>query len=229
MRSAWLIAAVVLACFAAAPAGAADECSGLRVCVPVAGPWVAVAQGGVEYELPCPRRGYIVGGTDARLASRDIDVSFRGETGSPVGPGVTTRAAALFTAIATGATPTSFRPFIGCIPTSGGGGRAQTRAAATPPGGLRPTHPLQTVVVRKVLTRGASVVRARCPAGLRLLGGAHAVAFRAETPPSSDVLAAVRAVRTLADGAVAVTVRVGGAAVAAHPEVQVRALCRSTP
>ena len=129
--------AAVLAGTAAAPAGAADECNGLRVCLPVSGPWVAVAQGGAEYELRCPRQGYIVAGTDARLASRDIDVSFRGETGSPVAPGVTTRAAVLFRAISTGTTPTSFRPFIGCIPTAaavavpdrGGGDSAGRRAA----------------------------------------------------------------------------------------------------
>ena len=56
----------------AGPAQAADECDGLMVCVPVAGPWVVVPTAAsfprpqVEYQLTCPR-GYIVGGTDARV------------------------------------------------------------------------------------------------------------------------------------------------------------------
>jgi hypothetical protein len=224
-----VIVAAVLAGTVTAPAVAADECNGLRVCLPVSGPWVAVAQGGAEYELRCPRRGYIVAGTDARLASRDIDVSFRGETGSPVGPGVTTHDAVLFHAISTATTATSFRPFIGCIPTRGGGSRSQTGVAAVPPGGLRPTRPLQTVVVTQSVSAGVSVVRARCRAGARLVGGAHAVAFRVESPPSSAVLAGVRARRTLAAGAVTVVVRITDAAAVARPVVQVRALCRSAP
>ena len=232
MRRLLLVAGIVVASLlagAASPAGAADECNGLRVCLPVSGPWVAVGRGGAEYELQCPRRGYVVAGTDARLAIRDIDVSIRGETGSPVGPGVTTRAAVLFRAIPTGDTPTSFRPFIGCVPVHGGGSRSQTGVAATPPGGLRPTRPLQTVVVTQRVPPGASAVQARCPSGARLIGGAHAVAFRVETPPSAAVLGGVRAQRTLADGAVLVTVQIDGAAVSANPEVQVRALCRSAP
>jgi hypothetical protein len=223
------LCAAVLVAATAAPARAADECNGLQVCLPVAGPWVAVARGGAEYELQCPRRGYVVGGTDVRLASREIDVSFHGRTGSPIGPGVTTRDGVLFSAIPTGATPTSFRPFVGCIPTRGGGGRSQTGVAApSPPGGLRPTRPLTTVVVTRSLAPGSSVVRARCPAGARLLGGAHAVAFRVEAPPSAAVLAGVHATRTITD-AVVVRVSVSGAAAGARPEVQVRALCRSAP
>jgi len=56
----------ILVVFAAAlvvalPAGAANECAGLRVCVPVAGPWVVVPASTsvprmhVEYQLSCPR------------------------------------------------------------------------------------------------------------------------------------------------------------------------------
>ena len=85
----------------AAPAGGANECDGLMVCIPVAGPWVVVpAATGVprervEYQLTCPR-GYIVGGTDARLSNRAIDVGFIGTTGSPVNPGITTSRSAVF-------------------------------------------------------------------------------------------------------------------------------------
>ena len=87
---------LALAALAAGPALGANECDGLRVCLPVAGPWVVVPAGGVDYELACPLAGYIIGGVDARVATRDVDVSFRGEPGSPVGPGVTTRRSAVF-------------------------------------------------------------------------------------------------------------------------------------
>ena len=54
------------------------------------------------WQLRCPLRGYIVAGIDARLTDRAIDVSIRGENGAPVGPGVTTGAEVLFTAVYTG-------------------------------------------------------------------------------------------------------------------------------
>ena len=40
---------------AAAPAGATNECRGLQVCVPVAGPWVLAAPGEVQFQLACPK------------------------------------------------------------------------------------------------------------------------------------------------------------------------------
>ena len=131
-----VLLATVTAVTVAHPAVAADECNGLRVCLPVAGPWVVVPPGGVDYELACPVEGYIVAGTDARVAARDIDVTFRGETGSPVGPGVTTQRSVVFQAARTrpDAGRSSFQPFIGCIPTRGGGGRALTSVSAAGPG-----------------------------------------------------------------------------------------------
>jgi hypothetical protein len=223
-----LAAALVSA--VAAPAGAADECRGLQVCLPVAGPWVVVPPAAaVEYELRCPLPGYIVAGVDVRLAEPEIDVSFRGETGSPVGAGVTTRRAVLFTARSTAPAPrrSAFRPFVGCIPTSGGGGRSQTAFAATPPGGLRPSRPLERVVVTRRVAEGASVVRARCPRGARLLGGSHAVAFRTAEPPPARVLAAVRVAQSVAGGVVVARVSVApGALQGTRAEVQLHALCR---
>ena len=88
-----------------APAGAADECRGLEVCLPVQGPWVVVPPSGVvHWDLRCPRRGYIVAGTDARVSDRGVDVWFRAETGSPVGPGRSSTGSAYFTARYAGAT-----------------------------------------------------------------------------------------------------------------------------
>ena len=124
-------------------ARAADECRGLQVCLPVAGPWVAIpapprgAISTVVWQMRCPLRNYIVAGIDARVSDRAIDVSIRGENGAPVVAWRDDRRDVLFTAVYTGGAPraTAFQPFIGCIPTSGGGGRGETavkRAAAFP-------------------------------------------------------------------------------------------------
>ncbi len=97
------IVAVAALAFGAGSAGAARECDGLQVCVPVAGPWVVVpASSGaprpqVEFQLSCPRR-YVVGGLDAELSHRAIDVTFLGRMGSPVNPGITTSRSAVFVA-----------------------------------------------------------------------------------------------------------------------------------
>ncbi len=227
-----LAAALAFAAATPAVATAADECRGLQVCLPVAGPWVVVPPSDrppVDYELPCPLPGYIVAGVDVRLADAEIDVSFRGETGSPVAPGVTTRRELLFTARSTASSPrpSSFRPFVGCVPTSGGGGRAQTAFTATPPGGLRPTRPLERVVVTRRVREGTSIVRARCPRGSRLLGAAHAVAFRTQTSPEGRMLTAVRVARSVAAGAVVARVSIAqGGLGGVRAELQLHAVCR---
>ena len=48
-----------------------------------------------EWHLTCPR-GYVVGGVDAVLSRREIDISFLGMIGSPVNPGITTSRAVTF-------------------------------------------------------------------------------------------------------------------------------------
>lgn len=219
------VGGLMLAALSAGTALAADECNGLRVCLPVTGPWVAVPPGGVDYELACPLAGYVIGGTDARVAARDVDVSFRGEPGSPVGPGVTTRRSAVFHAVRAlvGAGGTSFQPFIGCIPTSGGGGRALTGTAA-PAAGIKPTQPLRSVVVNTPVRSRFRTVRVACPAGSRLVGSTHAAAFRQPLPPSDTQLGAVRVQRAVVDGAVVARITTLPAA-GTRFEVQVRAVC----
>ncbi|MCY7302510.1 MAG: hypothetical protein LH654_05645 [Thermoleophilia bacterium] len=235
MRARRVIAALAVALFAASAgmgleaAGAADECKGLRVCLPVAGPWVVVPAGGVEYELACPLPGYVVAGTDARVATRDVDVIFRAETGSPVGPGVSTRRSVVFQAARTvpAAGPSSFRPFIGCIPTRGGGGRALTSMAARP-SGLKPGQPVRSIVVQRRVRSRAFAVRAACPSGSRLIGSTHAVAFTQKLAPSEAMLGAVAVRRVVSDRAVVARVTATAAA-GSRAEVQVRALCVRAP
>lgn len=222
--------AVALAAALALTAGtarAADECNGLQVCVPVEGPWVTVSSAGADWELACPLAGYIVGGTDARVATGDVDVSFRGEIGSPVGPGVTTKRSLVFHGLRTGGSGTSsFKPFIGCVPSQGGGGRALTglRASAI---GIKPKNPLFSVVVTASVIRHSQVVRAACPAPARLVGATHAVGFDQTTPPTARQRTAIRVRHTVVEGVVIARVTATDA-VGPLAKVQVRALCART-
>jgi len=237
VRAALVAAAAVAVALAAltgnAPARTvANECRGLPVCVPIAGPWVVVpARSGprpprVDYLLSCPR-GFIVAGTDALVADRATDVAIRGEPGSPVAPGVTVGRDVLFTAVHTGSarTPTSFRPFLGCVPASGGGGRSQT--VYTPRGlyAVHPTRPLVRQISVARLTGGpARTVVSRCSPGGRLLDGSNAVGFYTQREPSAALLGAVSVSQTIQERQVVARVRlaIGGAP---RSEIQVHALC----
>ena len=230
------IAALAACCagfFGATDARAANECRGLQVCLPVPGPWVAIpapARGGVStvvWQLQCPLRGYIVAGVDARVSDRAVDVSIRGENGSPVSPGVTTGRDVVFTAIYTGgaAKATAFQPFVGCIPTSGGGGRGETavkRASA-----FAPSKPIDRRVTRRRLVSGGSVrIVGRCPAGARLLGAEHAWAFRTDAEPGETLLSAVRVARTSSGRTVTATATLAPVVPQTLPvELQLHALC----
>ena len=48
-----------------------------------------------EFQLDCPKR-FIVGGLDAELSIRAIEIGFVGGLGSPVNPGITTTGSAVF-------------------------------------------------------------------------------------------------------------------------------------
>jgi hypothetical protein len=216
-----------------ADALAADECRGLQTCLPVPGPWVSIpapargAASTVVWQLRCPLRGYIVAGVDARVSDRTIDVSYRAENGAPVSPGVTTRREIVFTAVYTGGVPrrTSFQPFIGCVPTTGGGARGETavkRAAAFPP-----VNPIdRRVVTRRLVAGAATRVVGICPAGTRLLGAEHAVGFRVNDPPGSTLLDAVRTRQSVAGRRVTVTATLAPSVPPRLPvQLQVHALC----
>jgi hypothetical protein len=228
LRALSVLVVAAAALVVAAPAGGANECDGLMVCVPVAGPWVVVpASTGVprervEFQLDCPR-GYVVGGTDARVSLRSIDVGFIGTVGSPVNPGITTSRSAVFLGLYAGraanAAPT-FKPFIGCMPLAGGGSRVPTSVSQLRPG--RPvTRRVKTVRVRP----GTTSVAQRCSAGERLVGLSHAFGFYTRTPPSASLVGGVSgSQRRSGEG---VVVRVSGDAELAgvRAVVQVSALC----
>jgi hypothetical protein len=184
-----------------AQAEAADECRGLQTCLPVAGPWVEIpapakgqAASTAVWELRCPLRGYIVAGIDARVSDRGVDVSFRGESGSPVSAGVTTGASVLFAGTSTGPArrAVSFRPFIGCVPVSGGGGRAATAHVRTP-AAFPPDKPIERRVTTVRVRPGQSrSVRATCKPGERLVASDRSIAVARAREPEARILAGVK-------------------------------------
>jgi hypothetical protein len=221
-------AAVVAAlAFGAGSAGATRECDGLQVCVPVAGPWVVVPTSAgaprpqVEFQLSCPK-GYVVGGLDAELSHRAIDVSFLGRMGSPVNPGISTSRSAVFVAsyAGTAARRPTFRPHIGCMPAAGGGVRVPTSATAFPPGEPLVRH-VRTVRVRP----GSTTVVARCVGRERLIRAAHAFGFFMKRPPSASLVSSVSGSVVTTSRGVAVTVRGDAELGDVRAVVQVQAVC----
>jgi hypothetical protein len=201
-RLAVLAAAVALAGLAAGTAMATNECRGLQVCVPVAGPWVVAAPARVEYQLSCPKN-FIVAGLDAELTTRKIEVGFVGNLGSPVNPGITTTGAAVFLGrLAGAASGASFRPHIGCIPAAGGGQRAPTAYHPFPPG-----KPTTRQVVDLHVRPGATTRRASCARNERLVAATYALGFPGDTPPSVEEIAAVRVTQRSRGGVVVLTAR----------------------
>lgn len=227
-----LTTAAVLAAVAAAGAStgqATNECRGLQVCVRVAGPWVVVPAGvkaprpRVDFELSCPR-GFMIGGLDAELSDRAIDIDFLGKLGSPVNPGVTTARAALFRATYTGRTPRgpSFRPHLGCLPASGGGsGPVPRRQLAA----FSPGEPTIRRVRNVPLRPGAVRAVTSCAAGERLISAWHAIAFYTQSEPSQTLIQSVTASRSVQGRRVSVLARSTDGAQGVRGIVQVGAVC----
>jgi hypothetical protein len=232
-----LLAVALVTAAAALPARAAadaHECQGLMVCIPVAGPWVAVpAPTGAEvvatqYLLSCPR-GSVAAGTDALVSDRALDVSWLASLGAPIGPGVSSHDAIDYLGTYTGAArrPSGFQPYVGCVPAQGGGGRSTTAfhpfaARALPPGQplVRRTRTVQ------VSPTSPTTVTVGCNRGEHVIGGAHALAFPQKKQPPIEWLGDVRGTRRIIDGRVVVSATRGDAI---PPNVrvvlQVQALC----
>jgi len=224
-----LVAGAAALWIGAQSAHATNECRGLQVCVRVHGPWVAVPMGRttprprVDFQLSCPR-GFVVGGLDAELSTRAIDIGFLGALGSPVGPGVTTTRSALFGATYVGgsAAAPSFRPHLGCIPAAGGGtGPVPYRVTAAFPPGQPTIRRVRTVRLRPGNVRAV----AACGAGERLISGWHAVGFYSTSAPTASLVQAVTTSRTVRSGRVEVVARAATAIGAVRAVVQVGAVC----
>jgi hypothetical protein len=209
------------------PAQAADECDGLMVCVPVAGPWVVVPVASsvprprVEYQLTCPR-GHVVGGVDAELTDRAIDISFIGKLGSPVNPGITTSRSVVFVARYVGSTAAvaTFRPHIGCMPASGGGGIPTSVTAVVKPG--EPT--VRRVRAARVRPGRQTVARGCAPREL-LVDATHAIGFATRRPPSATAVGLVTARHAVRGSRVVATVAGNAELGTIRAVVQVQAVC----
>jgi len=231
VRRLLLLAALTAGALAGAPgAGAAtNECRSLPVCVPVAGPWVVVPteqtvpRPTVRFQLSCPE-GHVVGGLDAELTDRGIDLSFAARLGSPVNPGVSTERAALFSATYVGASSrvAVFRPRLGCIPAAGGGGRIRTALQALfPPG----TPAVRRVTNQRVQAGEQRTIARGCGPRERFVDGWHALTFRAGTPPVAAQIDALRASQRLRQNGITVTAEGGFALAAIRGIVQVGVVC----
>jgi hypothetical protein len=213
----------------ASSAAATNECRGLPVCVRVAGPWVVVPAAQttprprVDFQLSCPR-GYVIGGLDAELTDRAIDIDFLGKLGSPVNPGVTTARSALFRGTYTGNAPKapSFRPHLGCLPSAGGGsGPVPRRVLAAFSPGEPTTNRVRTVRLRPGLVRAV----ASCAGSEHLISAWHAVAFYTQSAPPQALIQSVSATRSVHGRRVEVRARSTATVQAVRAVVQVGAVC----
>jgi hypothetical protein len=223
-----LVATAVLA-LNVVSAQAADECRGLQVCIPVAGPWVVIpaptsASATATWQLVCPQG--IVGGVDARASEAAVAVEFPGLIGSPVNPGITTAQSLLFKGTYVGRVrrATSYRPFIGCIP--GGGGGPRTPMSFTRVSAVRPGKPI-TVRVTELPVAPGKLARATlaCQRGERLLSSAHSIGLFTNDAPTPAQLASLRVVRVRRGGKVLVSATRRGLAAGVRAVVQVQAEC----
>jgi hypothetical protein len=227
VRCGAVFATLAAALVAATPVGATNECNGLMVCVPIAGPWVvvptstSVPRREVEYQLTCPR-GHVAAGLDAELSRRAIDVGFRGRLGSPVNPGISTLRSVVFVASFVGrsADTATFRPRVGCMPASGGSGGIPTSVTTFPPGEAT-IRRVRTVRVRP----GTATVVQRCRASERLVSAEHALGFFTRRPPDAGLVSSVSGSRVVRDGRVRVTVRGDAELGNVRVVVQVQAVC----
>lgn len=222
MRLALAVGLVCVCAAVAAPTGgAAQECHGLQVCIPVHGPWVVARPGAsTTFLLSCGSHG-VVGGLDAVTTGTDVRVSFEGRIGAPVQPGVTTTSSAVFHGVDVAGKTGAFQPYLGCVPASGGGGRSTVSARSRPGPALDPHAKTLTVAPGTVKTMVVG-----CLEGERLVGGWDALAFRTRKPPDLANAKRVSVVRAIAGGRVHITVTATDSVpIEAHAVVQVGAVC----
>jgi hypothetical protein len=215
-------------------AGQAQEpprvCEGLTICSPVGGPWVVVpgpagkAQtSSAVWMLGCPRGG-LVGGTDARVGNPWVEVSFTGHIGAPVNPGITTGREVLFTAVSVGppGRPSSFIPFVGCMPSQGG---PRTPTGRSSPAQVRPGQAtIRRVRVLDLRGRTASAGLA-CKANERLVESTASTGIYTAAKPSAAQLRGVQVTRSVSGRRIFVSARRVAVAPTIGIEIQIHAVC----
>lgn len=225
MRWVWhagITVALGLTVIGANPAagGAANECHEIKACVAVEGPWVAVHHGfESHFLLSCPKHG-IVGGIDAIATTADVALSFDGQLGSPISPGITTSTSAYFRGVLARGRIAAFQPWLGCIEV-GGGGRSTVSARVAPGADIK--RRTRVLWLKGGETRTAYL---GCQAGERYVGGWHAIAFYTPRPPNQHELSLVHATQALAGRGITVTAAASESLPNdAHALVQLGAAC----
>jgi hypothetical protein len=200
----------------------ANPCAEVKNCKSVDGPWVAVpASGEATFLLECPKRAGTIGGTDALVSSKDVRVTWEGNTGSPVRPGTTTIYFAFFHAASAKGKVGFFQPYIGCIPPEKVNPRSTVSARITKPEGFLDRR--QTLFALKVGKQKASQ---SCKKGERLLSGWHTVVFGTAAAPDPKLVSKVHVLLTIANGKVLAAIQTDpGMPPSAHAELQLGAVC----
>jgi hypothetical protein len=207
------------------PGPKANPCKGVKNCVTVGGPWVAVPSSGeANFLMECPKRSGTIGGIDALATSADVRVVWEGNVGSPVRPGTTTTFLVYFHAYSARGQNGLFQPYIGCIPTPKVNPRStlSARIARPGPGGLDHWETLVNVKsgTSQTVTRGCG------KKGERLLDAWHSVAFGASVAPNPALANKVHVTVTIAHGAVVASIHTdAGLPAVAQPQVQIGAVC----
>jgi len=213
------------------------ECRNVSNCVAVAGPWVVVpAHAEATFLFGCPmRRGFVVGGTDARASSTNVRVWFDGELGAPIGlppSAITEGAVLLFHAVANNQKPGWFQPIVGCVslvPASKVATVSFERAAALP--GASPGAPLDLRAKEVVLSRLATrTTTESCPQKQTLVGSWDALAFDTSAPPDASYASAATINRRVAGREVHAVFRVTNILLAPLSPLawaQIGAMCES--
>jgi hypothetical protein len=220
MRVAMALAILVLAGTAATASGATTECAGVKTCIDVPGPWVAVpAQGEALYLLECPKRQGTIVGVDSLATSRNIRVTFDGLLGGPIGAGRTTGSFILFRGVSGHHQLGLFEPRIGCTPPPSGG--PQTTAFQLTPAGGPLSIAATTLRVSPGTVRNLTL---GCVHGQSLVDSWAATAF--PQPVSPAFADAVHVERTIRGGQVSVKIVASETLPrAAHALVQIGVRC----
>jgi hypothetical protein len=141
-----------------------------------------------------------------------------------VNPGITTARSVVFVAsyVGTTARAPTFRPYVGCMPSSGGG-RIPTAVQAV----LKPGHPTVRRVQTARVVPGTKTVASTCRARETLVGASHAIGFGMPEPPSATVTSMASAARTVRGRRIVVSARGDAELGRIRAVVQAHAVCSS--
>jgi hypothetical protein len=211
---------------------ATNECHNVKNCIAVTGPWVRVpASGEATFLFGCKvRRGFVIGGTDARASSTNVRVWFDANLGAPIGipPGTKVGGAViLFHAVANNGKQGWFQPTLGCVSLT----QKSKRSTVSAVPGTHPSAALDlraeqvTVSLAEGLTRRATTLA--CPKSEQVVGSWNALALSTLGPPAPSYANAVTVNTVVAGGKVHATFRLNRlfGVLAPRAFIQIGAMC----